>query len=484
MAEFLPWLILACAFGALVTGMLLLRVRRAEAGAEKVLREELGLARSEAQASARELRSEVADGAERTEKSLLAQLAAVAAVQNNQIDGFSRQLAELTAANERRLQELRETVDKKLGEAKEDARQGREETGASLKRFSESLNQQLATLQEASDKRLVEMRALIESRLDAMQKDNAEKLEKMRATVDEKLHATLEQRLGESFKLVSDRLEQVHKGLGEMQTLAADVGGLQRVLTNVKTRGTWAEVQLESLLEQILTREQYDTNVATRPGSAERVEFAIRLPGRHDEGQMWLPIDSKFPVEDYDRMIACQDRADAAGVETASKAIETRIRSEAKSIRDKYIEPPHTTEFALLFLPTEGLYAEVLRRPGLSQALQRDFHVIVAGPTTLAAVLNSLQMGFRTLAIEKRSSEVWRVLGAVKTEFGKFGEVLARTKAQLQSVANTIDAAETRTRQIGRKLKEVEALPEAQARGLLGAAAGSESANDTEGEEP
>jgi len=483
MSEILPWLILACAFGALVTGVMSLRSRGATADAGKVLREELGLARAEAQESARGLRAELANGAERTEKSLLAQLAAVAAVQNNQIDAFSRQLVELTTANERRLQELRETVDKKLGEAKEDARLGREETGATLKRFSESLNQQLATVQEASDKRLVEVRMLIESRLDAIQKDNAEKLEKMRQTVDEKLHATLEQRLGESFKQVSDRLEQVHKGLGEMQTLAADVGGLQRVLTNVKTRGTWAEVQLEALLEQILTREQYAKNVATRPGSADRVEFAIRLPGRGDEGQTWLPIDSKFPVEDYDRMIAAQDRADAAGVEAASKAIETRIRLEAKTIREKYIEPPHTTEFALLFLPTEGLYAEVLRRPGLSQALQREFFVIVAGPTTLAAVLNSLHMGFRTLAIEKRSSEVWLVLGAVKAEFGKFGEVLAKTKAQLQTVANSIDAAETRTRQIGRKLKDVEALPEAQARGLLGAAAGSESANDTEGEE-
>lgn len=446
----------------------------------RALREELERSRSEAQVSARELRGELSDSVGRMSQQVAAQMSSIASVQNNQIDAFSRQLAELTAANERRLQELRETVDKKLGEAKEDARLGREETGATLKRFSESLNQQLASVQQANDTRLVEMRQLIESRLDAIQKDNADKLEKMRQTVDEKLHATLEQRLGESFKLVSDRLEQVHKGLGEMQTLAADVGGLQRVLTNVKTRGTWAEVQLEALLEQILTREQYEKNVATRPGSADRVEFALRLPGRDGEGQVWLPIDSKFPVEDYDRLLGAQERADTEGVEAASKAIEVRIKLEAKTIRDKYVEPPHTTDFALLFLPTEGLYAEVLRRAGLSDTLQREFRVTVVGPTTLSALLNSLQMGFRTLAIEKRSSEVWRVLGAVKSEFGKFGDVLAKTKAQLQTVANSIDAAETRTRQIGRKLKAVEALPEAQARGLLGAAGSGEPANDTD----
>ncbi len=410
-------------------------------------------------------------------------------MQNNQIDGFSRQLAELTAANERRLQELRETVDKKLGEAKEDARQGREETGATLKRFSEALNQQLASVQEASDKRLVEMRVLIEGRLEAIQKDNADKLEKMRQTVDEKLHKTLEERLGEAFKSVRDQLDKVHTGLGEMQALAAGVGDLKRVLTNVKTRGTWGEVQLESLLEQILTKEQYQKNVATRPGSAERVEFAIRLPGRMQEGggegQVWLPIDSKFPVEDYDRLMAAQDAGDVAGMDEASKAIETRLRLEARSIRDKYVDPPHTTDFALLFLPTEGLYAEALRRPGLSDALQRDFRVTIAGPTTLTALLNSLQMGFRTLAIEKRSSEVWTVLGAVKTEFGKFGEVLANTKRQLQTVARSIESAETRTNQMVRKLKTVEALPEGETRALLGAPlevneANEDAANDKE----
>jgi DNA recombination protein RmuC len=255
-----------------------------------------------------------------------------------------------------------------------------------------------------------------------------------------------------------------------MQTLAAGVGDLKRVLTNVKTRGTWGEVQLEALLEQMLVREQFEKNVATRPGSGERVEFAIRMPGRVDGTQVWLPIDSKFPAEDYDRLIAAQDRADAAAVEESARALETRIRLEAKTIRDKYIEPPHTTDFALLFLPTEGLYAEVLRRPGLADALQRDFRVVVAGPTTLTAILNSLQMGFRTLAIEQRSGEIQLLLGAVKTEFGKFGEVLANTKKQLETVTNSIGKAEVRTRAIERKLRDVEALPAGDAQVMLGKA--------------
>ena len=468
MVEVLLWLSFACALSALIVGVLVLRGRKADGGSEKALREEFERSRAESQSSARELRGELSESVSRLSHQVGAQMTAIASVQNNQIDAFSRQLVELTTANERRLAELRETVDKKLGEAKEDARQGREESAVTLKRFSESLNQQLGSIQEASDKRLVEMRTLIESRLEAIQKDNAEKLEKMRATVDEKLHATLEQRLGESFKLVSDRLEQVHKGLGEMQTLAADVGGLKRVLSNIKTRGTWGEVQLGALLDQVLTKEQYQTNVATRPESNERVEFAIRLPGREGQGQMWLPIDCKFPAEDYDRLLAAQDRADAAGMEEASKAIENVLKFEAKKIRDKYIDPPHTTDFALLYLPTEGLFAEALRRPGLTDLLQREYRVTIAGPTTLHALLNSLQMGFRTLAIEKRSSEVWVVLGAVKTEFGKFGEILANTKKQLETVIGSIDKAETRSRQMERKLKDVEALPEAQAQGLLG----------------
>ena len=473
MIEVLLWLSFACALSALIVGVMVLRRGKADEGGdkaqEKLLRDEFERNRTESQATGRELRGELSESVSRFSKSVGEQMTSIASVQNNQIDAFSRQLAELTTANERRLADLRETVDKKLGEAKEDARQGREESGVTLKRFSESLNQQLGTIQDASDKRLVEMRTLIEARLESIQKDNAEKLEKMRATVDEKLHATLEQRLGESFKLVSDRLEQVHKGLGEMQTLASGVGDLKRVLTNVKTRGTWGEVQLGALLDQILTKEQYQTNVATRPGSNERVEYAIRFPGREGQDQMWLPIDCKFPAEDYDRLLAAQDRADPAGVEEASKAIETVLKLEARKIRDKYIEPPHTSDFGVLYLPTEGLYAEALRRPGLADFLQREMRVVVAGPTTLNAMLNSFQMGFKTLAIEKRSSEVWLVLGAVKSEFGKFGEVLAATKRQLETVTRSIDQAETRSRQMERKLKDVEALPEARAQGLLGA---------------
>jgi DNA recombination protein RmuC len=295
------------------------------------------------------------------------------------------------------------------------------------------------------------------------------RLEEMRKTVDEKLHATLEQRLGESFKLVSDRLEKVHQGLGEMQQLAIGVGDLKRVLTNVKTRGTWGEVQLEMLLEQVLTPDQYAKNVETVPGTGERVEFAIRLPGQDDGGRpVWLPVDAKFPKEQYERLAEAAELADSEGVATAGRELERAIRIEAKTISEKYLSPPLTTDFAILFLPTEGLYAEVMRRPGLADELQRVCRVSIAGPSTLSALLNSLQMGFRTLALEKRSSEVWQVLGAVKTEFGKFGDVLAATKTTLERAAKNIEQAETRTRQMTRKLKSVEALPSETAQMLLG----------------
>ena len=320
------------------------------------------------------------------------------------------------------------------------------------------------------DERFERLKMSVEGRLTAIQADNASKLEEMRRTVDEKLHATLEQRLGESFKLVSERLEQVHRGLGEMQSLAAGVGDLKRVLSNVKTRGTWGEVQLSALLEQLLTVDQFAANVATRPGSSERVDFAIRLPGKGDGAVVWLPIDAKFPIEDYQRLMDAQEKGEPALVEEASRAIEARLKTEARSIRDKYVAPPHTTDFALLYLPTEGLYAEALRRPGLADTLQREWRVSLAGPTTLAALLNSLQMGFRTLAIEQRSAEVWAVLGAVKTEFGKFGEALAHTKKKLDEASNSISKAETRTRQLSRKLKEVEALPVERAEQLIGIA--------------
>lgn len=391
-------------------------------------------------------------------------------------DGLDKGLARLE-------RELREELARSRREDAEEAFRDREERAQSANLLGQAVSTQmgqLGTLQaerleafarELSrfsaglDERFERLKSGVESRLTAMQADNAGKLEEMRRTVDEKLHATLEQRLGESFKLVSERLEQVHRGLGEMQNLAAGVGDLKRVLTNVKTRGTWGEVQLAALLEQLLTAGQYAANVAVRPGSAERVDFAIRLPGRDDGATVWLPIDAKFPVEDYQRLLDAQE---PAAIEEAAKAIETRLKNEAKSIRDKYVAPPHTTDFALLYLPVEGLYAEALRRPGLAETLQREYRVSLAGPTTLAALLNSLQMGFRTLAIEQRSAEVWAVLGAVKSEFGKFGEALAHTRKKLEEASNSIVRAETRTRQLTRKLKDVEALPAGDAQQLIG----------------
>jgi DNA recombination protein RmuC len=384
--------------------------------------------------------------------------------------------------------ELREELARGRREVAEEAFRDREERAQSSSLLGQTLSSQVVQFGAAQaerleafarelnrfslglDERFERLKIAVESRLTAIQADNANKLEEMRRTVDEKLHATLEQRLGESFKLVSDRLEQVHRGLGEMQTLAAGVGDLKRVLTNVKTRGTWGEVQLSALLEQLLTAEQFGSNVATKPGSNERVDFAIRLPGKDDGAVVWLPIDAKYPIEDYQRLLEAQDRGDSAGVEEASRAIETRLKNEAKSIHEKYVSPPDTTDFALLYLPLEGLYAEALRRPGLAETLQRDWRVSLTGPTTLAAMLNSLQMGFRTLAIEQRSAEVWAVLGAVKTEFSKFGEALAHTKKKLDEASNSISKAETRTRQLTRRLKEVEALPVAEAEQLIGVA--------------
>ena len=336
------------------------------------------------------------------------------------------------------------------------------------KTLADTLTTQLQGLSESNARRMNEVRDTLEKQLMQLQTTNSAKLDEMRATVDEKLQNTLQARLGESFKQVADRLEQVHKGLGEMQTLAQGVGDLKHLLTNVKTRGIFGEAQLASLLEQVFTVDQYGAQIATKPGSKNVVDFAVKLPGRSVDGEpLWLPIDAKFPNEDYARLLDAQGNADVLGAEAAGKALEMRIRLEAKSISEKYIEPPYTTDFAILFLPTEGLYAEVLRRPGLMESLQRDHRITLAGPTTLLAMLSSLQMGFRTLALEKRSSEVWQVLGAVKTEFGKFGDVLASVRSQTQTVLNTIDRAETRSRAMGRALKQVEALPETQAQALL-----------------
>ena len=346
--------------------------------------------------------------------------------------------------------------------------QSSQQLAALQKTLADTLTTQLQGLSESNARRMNEVRETMEKQLSQLQTTNSAKLDEMRATVDEKLQTTLQARLGESFKQVADRLEQVHKGLGEMQTLAQGVGDLKHLLTNVKTRGIFGEAQLASLLEQVFTVDQYGAQIATKPGSKNVVDFAIKLPGKSVDGEpLWLPIDAKFPNEDYERLLTAQANADLAGAELAGKALELRIRLEAKSISEKYIEPPFTTDFAVLFLPTEGLYAEVLRRPGLMESLQRDHRITLAGPTTLLAMLSSLQMGFRTLALEKRSSEVWQVLGAVKTEFSKFGGMLDKARSQTETVLKTLTDADVRTRAMGRALKKVEALPEAQSQSLL-----------------
>ncbi len=410
----------------------------------------------------RELRDELGRQAQSTrgdlatfQQMLLAQAGDVARTQNEQIDAFRVQLAATQTTLTQQAQALQAAL---TGQQRE---------------LQGTLVAQAQAARDAQDAALRRLAEAMEQRLHRLQEGNEAKLEQMRATVDEKLHATLEQRLGESFRQVADRLEQVHRGLGEMHTLARDVGTLHRVLTNVKTRGVFGEVQLAGLLEQVFTPEQYARNVATLPGSREVVEFAIRLPGQRADGApLWLPIDAKFPREDYERLLDAHERADVAAVEAAAKGIETQLRLEARRIREKYVGPPHTTDFAILFLPTEGLYAEALRRPGLLEALQREHKVMLAGPTTLLATLTSLQMGFRTLALEKRSAEVWEVLGAVKTEFAKFGDVLAKTKKKLEEAGNTIEAAEVRTRAMARQLRGVEALPEGRSAQLLPGLAG------------
>ena len=388
-------------------------------------------------------RQELSQSLATFQQTLVAQSAEATRTQNTQIDAFGQQLALLQ------------------------------------KTLSDTLTNQVSALSEANARRLSELRQTLETQLAQLQTSNAAKLDEMRATVDEKLQTTLQARLGESFKQVADRLEQVHKGLGEMQTLAQGVGDLKHLLTNVKTRGIFGEAQLAALLEQVFVADQFQSQVATRPGNKNLVDFAIKLPGRSDSGApLWLPIDAKFPNEDYERLLDAQGRADVLAADAAGKALEARIRLEARSISEKYIEPPFTTDFAILFLPTEGLYAEVLRRPGLMEALQREHRITLAGPTTLLAMLSSLQMGFRTLALEKRSSEVWQVLGAVKNEFGKFGEVLSKVKTQAQSVLNTIDSAQTRSRAMDRALRKVEALPEAASQALLPVESGSDKEPD------
>ena len=348
-----------------------------------------------------------------------------------------KRLEMLDRAQERAERMLRDEMARGRDESAKAAKTQREELGTSLE----------------------SVRSIVDLRLKQLQEDNSKQIDKMRATVDEKLQGTLEKRLGESFKLVSERLEQVHQGLGAMRQLASDVGGLQKVLANVKTRGGWGEVQLGALLEQVLTADQFARNVRTREDSNEQVEYAVKLPGDQNGAPVWLPIDAKFPTEDYQRLVAAQDQGNVPAIEEAMKSLETQLKRSAKEICQKYINPPRTTDFALLFLPTEGLYAEAIRRIGLVEQVQRDCRVIFAGPTTLAALLNSLQMGFRTLAIQKRSSEVWNLLAAVKTEFGKFGEALADVKTKLDQAARNVDHVAVRSRAISKKLRDVEELP-------------------------
>ncbi len=468
----IEWLLVALAGVTLVLVLWLLVRRNDEAPIQRAVEAIQQSARADVERVERELRDEVARSGSGTrqeigqtlagfQQSMLAQSGDVARTQNEQIDAFRVQLATMQQAVSSTLQNA---VSAQAGQAQT----SRDALDTALKRFGDAMGEQLRALSEANERRLLDVRNTVEQRLTALQADNEKKLEQMRATVDEKLQATLETRLTASFQQVAERLEQVHKGLGDMQELARDVGSLNRVLTNVKTRGMFGEVQLAGLLEQVFTPEQYAVNVETVPASNARVDFAIKLPGRRDDGApLWLPIDAKFPREDYERLVEAQERADPVAVEVSAKAIEGRLRAEARTIREKYVAPPHTTDFAILFVPTEGLYAEALRRPGLVEGLQRDHKVMLAGPTTLLATLNSLQMGFRTLALEKRSAEVWEVLGAVKTEFGKFGEVLDKTQRKLREASETIDKAKTRTNVMTRKLKTVEALPLARTEVLL-----------------
>ncbi len=429
---------LLCAVLVLQLATLLRRSRHD--GLEQSLREEARIGRSE----------------------LREQLEGLGRQQDARLESFARALTDLSTRTDQRLDLLRDALN-------DDARKAREESTGAQQRLGDSLGQRLQDLIQRNEQRIGEMRGTLEQQLQTLQRDNAEKLDQMRVTVDEKLQSTLEARLGASFQLVSDRLEQVQRGLGEMQQLATGVGDLKRVLTNVKHRGGWGEVQLEAILEQTLTQDQYARGVKVRPDSGEMVDIAVRLPGRSpDDVPVWLPIDSKFPSEDYERLLDAQEQGDVEGVRQQGAQLERAIRVQAKSISDKYIVPPHTTDFAVMFLPTEGLYAEVIRRPGLVDLLQREHRVVVAGPTTVTALLNSLQMGFRTLAIEQRSSEVWVLLGAVKSEFGKFAGILEKAEKQISTVGRSLGEASRKTRTIERRLRGVESLGGEQTRQLLG----------------
>jgi DNA recombination protein RmuC len=414
--------------------------------------------RKEAQAASQSLREEVLRAFQSLSDTVRANLSQMAQTQQNQFDAFAQTLQSHREGSEHSARALREELQAMLarlgdGQAVQFTALAQQQ-GERL----ELMAKQVAELTARTDQRFEELRASLVESLDKIRGENEAKLEQMRLTVDEKLQGTLEARLGDSFRLVSERLELVHKGLGEMQTLATGVGDLKRVLTNVKSRGTWGEVQLSMLLEDMLTRDQYETNVRIRPDSGETVEFAVKMPGRNGEDVVYLPIDAKFPQEDYERLIAAQETASAEAIEKAGAALERAIRAQAKAICERYVHPPHSTDCAIMYLPTEGLFAEVLRRPGLQSELQSKHRVMVTGPTTLAALLTSLQMGFRTLAIEKRSSEVWQVLAAAKAEFRKYGDVWDKLGKQLDTARKTVDEAGKRTRAVEKKLRDVEVL--------------------------
>ncbi|MFH6960647.1 DNA recombination protein RmuC [Flavobacterium aquidurense] len=503
---------------------------------DHLIRSEFSINREEAFKSSRETREELANSFKTFGEALTKNITDLSALQKDQFGNFSEQLQALTKNNEDRIEKLILSNEKKQSEFTEQlimsskttkeelvtslksneektdkllvsfdqktkdlndqlntsAKENREEQVKSLKSFEEKFTQnvkdfnevqiqkfnELITKQEQlksdTELKLEKIRETVEQKLQTLQDENGKKLEEMRNTVDEKLQATVEKRFDASFKIISDRLELVHKGLGEMQTLAIGVGDLKKVLTNVKTRGNFGEIQLGAILEQILSPEQFEHNKIVKSGTQERVEYVVKLPGQNeDNSPLYLPIDSKFPNEDYQRLLEVYENVgtiEAKDIETINRQFENAIKKNAKDISDKYINPPNTTDFAIMFVPTEGLYAEILRRTGLFEKLQRDFKIIVVGPTNLVAFLSSLNMGFRTLAIQKRSSEVWQILGAVKTEFGKFGDILDKTKKKLQEATNTIDSAGTRSRAIERHLKKVELLPQTEAVELIGEA--------------
>lgn len=489
MLEILILLLSLCLAGAIVTILVLARqnrfggelgnrfetLERQQDRLEQGIRQQLSEHRQEGQVQARELRDEVGTSVVKLSDSLVATVQNLSQLQEGRFNTFSSQLSSARQGFDENARLLREEVARRFDDFSTALGKSFGNLSDQQKGQLEAFSQSLQKLTESNERKFESLQKAVEERLTVLQRENERKLDEMRQTVDEKLQGTLEKRLGESFKLVSERLEQVYKGLGEMRSLASGVGDLKRVLTNVKTRGTWGEITASNLLEQILTPEQYASNVATREGSRERVDFAIRLPGRgdHDGESVWLPIDAKFPKEDYERLVEASESGDQAAVEEVGRKLESQVRNCARSIAEKYLNPPRTTDFGIMFLPTEGLYAEIVRRTALVAQIQRDFRIVVAGPTTLAALLNSLQMGFRTLAIEKRSSEVWKVLGAVKSEFGKFGAVLDQVKQKLDQASKTIDKAGVRTRAIQRKLKAVEALPDDQAKGVLGPASSS-----------